>query len=103
MGKEFNHRQQNQREHFVRAPHDDQAAYLLHKGIGSRSGLCKLFGWWLGVCELPWAQLSLLCRSCGVLDPSGSPYFSFLSSTNLSELCLLFDCRYFYLFLSAAG
>lgn len=39
------------------------------------------------LCEAPWAQLSLLCKSsCAVLDPCGSLYPSSHSSTKLLEL-----------------
>lgn len=52
---------------------EDQAAHLLQIYRASMCMQPMHAGWWINLCELPWAQVSLPCKSsCTVLDPSSS-------------------------------
>jgi hypothetical protein len=52
--------------------------------------------WWFSLCELSWAQVNLLRRSCDVLDFSGSINPVPHSALRLPELCLLFGCFFVF-------
>ena len=68
----------------VEDPYEEQAAHLLHMCRGPWPIPCMLFDWWFSLCEPPWAQVSLLCRSsCGVLDPP-APSILLLTLTQVS-------------------
>lgn len=96
-GKQYKGRQQSQRQPlltFLGDPHAQQPTHLLHMCRGPRYSPCILFGWLFSLCEHPWAQVSLLCRSsCGVLDPTISFSSSCYSSSKLLSLayCLAVD------------
>jgi hypothetical protein len=70
-------------------PYEDQTAHLLHmcRGLGPVLA-CSAVASSVSVSQ----QVSWLCRSCGVLDPSSSLNRSPDSSTRLPELQPMFGC-----------